>query len=103
MKYCVIKDTTKIIDGSDNPDEIMAENALNSGYSAEQVEILTHDEYLMRKANEPIPPPPINEIEILKEENERLKIRLRTTEQIASETSTTQQELIELLIDMGVI
>jgi len=54
MKYCVIKNTTTIIDGSDNPDEIMAQNAQNAGIT--DFEILTEEEYLARKANEPTPP-----------------------------------------------
>lgn len=44
-----------------------------------------------------------SEMEILKEENELLKNKLQTTEHMARETSQAQQELVELLIDMGVI
>lgn len=36
-------------------------------------------------------------------ENEQLAARLRSAEQAASENSTTAQEILELLIDMGVI
>ena len=53
MKYCVIKDTTTVIDGSDNPAEIMAMNAQNAGVT--DFELLTEEEYLARKATEPIP------------------------------------------------
>ena len=52
---CVIKNTIKIIDGSENPIEIMLENALNSGFAENEVEILTEEEYLARKALEPKP------------------------------------------------
>jgi len=47
--------------------------------------------------------PPKTELEILKEENESLKTKVVQAEQVASETNTTLQGLIELLIDMEVI
>jgi|GEM_PF-5038157 len=47
---------------------------------------------------------PIDEqVRMLEAENQQLKNRLQTTEQIAAETSSTQQQLIEILIDMEVI
>ena len=55
MRYCVIKDSTKVIDGSENSLEIMLQNALNSGFSEMEVEILTEEEYLARKELEPKP------------------------------------------------
>ena len=55
MKYCVVKGTATIIDGSDNPPEIMAQNAQNAGIT--DFEILTEEEYQARKASEPVPPP----------------------------------------------
>lgn len=45
MQYCVIKNTTIVIDGSENPEEIMLQNAVNAGYSELEVEILTESEY----------------------------------------------------------
>jgi hypothetical protein len=57
MNYCVIKNTTRVIDGSENPREIMIKNAANAGYTAADVEILTDAEYKARKALEPIPTP----------------------------------------------
>jgi len=69
MRYCVIKGTTKVIDGSENPDEIMALNAQNAGIT--DFEILTEEEYETRKANEPVSP----ETEI-----ERLKAELAETD-----------------------
>lgn len=48
MRYCVIKNTTKIIDGSENSEEIMIQNANNCGFITEQVEILTEKEYQLR-------------------------------------------------------
>lgn len=60
MKYCVIKNTTKVIDGSNNFLEIMLQNAINAGYLETEIEILTEEEYQSRKANEPIPPHPLS-------------------------------------------
>lgn len=56
MKYGVIKDTTKIIDGSENPLEIMLENAQNAGFAENEVEILSEEEYQTRLELEPKPP-----------------------------------------------
>lgn len=50
MKYCVIKDTIKVIDGSENPIEIMLQNAQNAGFTEIEVEILTEEEYQARKS-----------------------------------------------------
>jgi len=72
MLYCVAINTTKIVDGSDNPEEVMIENAINSGYKKEEVEIITEEEYKLRIEQNPI----VNEktpIEILQNENEQLK------------------------------
>ena len=57
MKYCVVKETIRIIDGSNNPAEIMLQNALSAGFSESQVEILTEEEYHQRLKNEPKPSP----------------------------------------------
>lgn len=57
MKYCVIKDTIKVIDGSDNPLEIMLQNALNAGFSESGVETLSEAEYQARLGAEPKPLP----------------------------------------------
>lgn len=55
-------------------------------------------------AHDPTPgPPPKTDIEILKEENSTLKQRLYDAEQVASDNSQSQQELLELLLEMGVI
>ncbi len=69
MKYCVIKDTTTVIDGSDNPAETMAKNAQNAGIT--NFEILTEEEYQLRKRNEPVTP---------KQEIEALKTQLAETD-----------------------
>lgn len=66
MKYCVVKNTTTVIDGSDNPREVMLKNALSAGFSESQVEILTESEYLARKAPEPIltpQPTPLEQVQ----------------------------------------
>lgn len=71
MKYCVIKNTTTIIDGSDNADAVMIQNALNAGFVETEVEILTEEEYGARKALEPVPGQPstteerITELELI--------------------------------------
>lgn len=57
MKYCVVRNTTKVIDGSDNPPEIMLQNAINSGFEESEIEMLTEEEYKARKALEPQPAP----------------------------------------------
>ena len=63
LRYCVIKDTTKIIDGSANSLEIMLQNAQNTGFSESEVEILTEEEYMERVELEPkpVPPPSVKE------------------------------------------
>jgi len=48
MRYCVKKDTIIVIDGSDNLDELMLENAIGSGFKIEEVEILKEEEYQAR-------------------------------------------------------
>ena len=55
MKYCVIKGTIKVIDGSNNLIDIMLQNAQNAGFTESEVEILTEEEYQARKELEPIP------------------------------------------------
>ncbi len=55
MKYCVIKNTTTVIDGSENPLEIMLQNAINAGFAENEVEILTEEEYQARVDLEPKP------------------------------------------------
>lgn len=55
MRFCVVKGSTKIIDGSDNPTEVMVQNAQNAGFTESEVEILTEEEYQQRIENEPEP------------------------------------------------
>ena len=54
MRYCVIKNTDTIIDGSDNSDEVMAKNALSSGCNNDGYEILSEEEFKVREAEFPI-------------------------------------------------
>jgi len=56
MRYCVIKNTVTVIDGSDNPDDVMLQNAANINFTPEQVEILSEVEYLQRVDSIPKPP-----------------------------------------------
>lgn len=65
MKYCVVKNTIKIIDGSENPKDIMLLNAINAGFNPgpieSEVEILTEEELEARKALEPVVQQPLTE------------------------------------------
>lgn len=65
MRYCVVKNTTVIIDGSENHDEIMYKNAQSSGFTTDQIEILTQEQYEARKAIGPIPNPPTDKERII--------------------------------------
>lgn len=65
-------------------------------------------EELEERFKEPIEEPveviPVpTEIELLQEENNKLKTKLYEIESITTETSATQELLIELLLDMGVM
>ena len=53
MKYCVIKDTATVVDGSENPAEVMALNAENAGITS--FEILAEEEFEARKTQELTP------------------------------------------------
>lgn len=66
MRYCVVENTTKVIDGSDNSTEMMIQNALNSGFTEGKIEILTESEYLSRKKLEPRVPKTLTQIELVK-------------------------------------
>ncbi|WP_438348929.1 hypothetical protein ACP8HI_25650 [Paenibacillus sp. FA6] len=68
MKYCVIKNTTTIIDGTDNPLEIMIKNALNAGFVETDIEVLTEEEYMVREDLEPAQEKHKTEVELLKEQ-----------------------------------
>lgn len=91
MKYCVIKNTTTVIDGSENTDEIMVQNAQNAGFTAGEVEILTEEEYQARKANESIPP---------EQEIEQLKAQLTETDYKIIKCSEYQFAGLELPYDI---
>lgn len=72
MKYCVIKGTTTVIDGSENSIEIMEQNAQNAGVT--DFEILTEEEYEARKTLEPVPPE--REIAVLKRQLEETDYKI---------------------------
>lgn len=90
------------IDISEVPDKpILIEGGEESTMRAEvDAEVARR---IIEKLNQPEPELEPTEIEILKIENEKLKERLILTEQMVAETSITQQNLIELLIEMEVI
>jgi len=48
MRYCIIKNTTILIDGSNNSDEVMLQNAIDNRHTEEEVETLTEEEYKIR-------------------------------------------------------
>lgn len=54
----MIKNTVTVVDGSENTAEIMLQNAANVGLSADEVEILTEEEYKVRFDSMPKPPQP---------------------------------------------
>lgn len=66
MKYCVIKNTITVIDGSDNSDEIMRENALSAGIA--EFEILIEEEFKARVESLPPVPQPPTELKVLQDE-----------------------------------
>jgi len=93
MKYCVIKNTTKVIDGSKNPQEIMLLNAINAGFTELEVEILAEDEFEARKALEPLllHEPTTDELMMLAIADldaQRVKDKLETQLAIAELTNT---------------
>lgn len=97
MKYCVLKDTTTVIDGSENTNEEMFQNATSAGFSKSQVEILTEEEYQARKALEPVPPQPPTDIELLQQENAMLQMsvmELSTYAATQDERLQTQESAI---------
>lgn len=53
-RYCVRKDTIYIVSQGVNTDEVFYRDALSTGFTAEQVEILTQVEYDARKAVIPL-------------------------------------------------
>jgi len=91
MKYCVIKDTSIIIDGSENTEEVMRENALNAGFS--EFEILTEEEYKVRKVNEEIEPQSPTLEETLLKEVANLKISDMKKDAIITNALKTIAEL----------
>ena len=74
MRYCVIKNTTTVIDGSENSIEIMLQNAQNAGFSESEVDILTEEEYQARKDLEPIAPQSPTETEQLRADVDYISI-----------------------------
>jgi len=73
MRYCVIKDTTKVINNGLNTDESFLSDAKSAGLEVNKVEVLTKEEFESRKALEEQQPKEPSEIEILKQENARLQ------------------------------
>ena len=74
MKYCVIKDTVKVIDGSENPAKTMLQNAIYAGFTESEVEILTEEEYLARLENESKSPQEPTKQELLEERINELEL-----------------------------
>lgn len=76
MLVAVIKDTSEFIISGDFNQNTIVQNAINAGFTAEQVEILTQAEYDARKALEPQPEVQPSEIEVLKQRTEDLELIL---------------------------
>lgn len=93
MKFCVIKDTTTVIDGSKNSEEIMIQNALNAGLTETEVEILTEEEYETRKSLEP---------KIL-EQISKFKVELTETDYKIIKCSEYQLAGLELPYDVAIL
>lgn len=80
LKYCVIKNTTKVIDGSNNTADIMLQNAQNTGFIESEVEILTEAEYQARKELEPMQPKEPTKEELLEQRINDLELYILTQE-----------------------
>ena len=78
MRYCVKKDTTIVIDGSNNSDEIMLKNASNCGFTKDEVEIITEDEFKKR----------LEKVQVVKVPTEQEKINAQLLQ------ANAQQQLI---------
>jgi len=76
MRYCVVKNTATIVDGSDNPDEVMLQNMVGSGFTEDQGEILTEEQYQKRK----LLFPDIKVPSLLELENNQIKERVALAE-----------------------
>lgn len=48
MTYCVVKNTTSVIDGSKNSKEIMINNAKQAGFDISEIEFLTEEQFQIR-------------------------------------------------------
>jgi len=106
MKYCVIKNTTTIIDGSKNPIEVMYKNATSAGFSESEVEILTAEEYGARKALEPTEPKsPTIEEQLAEKDKQIIELNKMhsVTNQLVIENNAAQLDLLELLLELGVL
>lgn len=93
MTYCVVKNSTAIIDcsfGNGNTVAIMFQNARNAGLKESEVEMLSKEEYQSRKALEPQPPKEPTEIEKLQQENQLLKAQVQAN----ADRADFQEDLI---------
>ena len=77
-KYCVIKDTSKIISQGKREDLLIlaGESTKDSEGNKVECEILTEEEYQARKAVEPVTPPKPSEIEMLRMEQAKTNAEL---------------------------
>ena len=66
MRYCVLKGTVTVIDGSENLDDMMMQNAVNAGFTVDQVEILNDADFKLRDDSILKPVVPKTELELLK-------------------------------------
>jgi hypothetical protein len=48
MKYCVVKNTIRCIDGSENHYDLMLQNAISAGFTEDEIEVLTEEHWQAR-------------------------------------------------------
>lgn len=97
MRYCVIKDTITIIDGSNNSDEIMRGNALSAGIT--DFEILTEEQFKNRVQSLPKETPQPSIEERLAEKDREIS-RLQTQNELINADLAA---LMDALTESGVI
>ena len=87
MRYCVKKDSTILVDGSENSKEIMLENALNCGFTKDEVEIITEDEFQKRLEKVQVVKVPTEQEKLnaqLLQQNAEIKVQLKEQQELSA-------------------
>lgn len=113
MRVCIVKSTGKLIESQSHATEgTLIKNALSMGYLASEIEekVVTEGEFQAILSAQPkAPQPPTIEEQLAEQLAERdsqilkLKEEQILTIELVESNGLQQQELLELLIDMGVI